>query len=140
VNDARLRMATMPLGAVPIKNEASIAPGFTVGNVHVMAGVPRIMQSMFLALEPELPRGERIEMRAVYGIGVLEGSIAAGLGEIQDRFPQVDLGSYPFERGDKWGVTLVAKGSDIPAIEAATAETTALIAAQGVTPVRGEPD
>ena len=57
VNDARLRMATMPQGAVPIKNEASIAPGFTIGNVHVMAGVPRIMQSMFLALEQELPRG-----------------------------------------------------------------------------------
>ena len=140
VNDARLRMATMPQGAVPIKNEASIAPGFTIGNVHVMAGVPRIMQSMFLALEQELPRGKRIEMRAVYGIGVLEGSIAAGLGEIQDRFPQVDVGSYPFKREDKWGVTLVAKGSDIPAIEAATAEATALIAAQGVAPVQGEPD
>ena len=55
-------------------------------------------------------------MRAVYGIGVLEGSIAAGLGEIQDRFPQVDVGSYPFKREDKWGVTLVAKGSDIPAM------------------------
>ena len=88
LNAARLRMATMPRGAVPINNEISIAPGFSIGNVHVMAGVPRIMQSMFLALEPQLPRGERIEMRAVYGMGVLEGSIAAGLAEIQDRFPR----------------------------------------------------
>ncbi len=139
VNAARLRMATMPRGAVPIKNEASIAPGFTMGNVHVMAGVPRIMQSMFKALEPELPRGERIEMRAVHGIGVLEGSIADGLGAIQDRFPQVDLGSYPFKRDGKWGVALVGKGTDVPAIEAAIAEATALIAAQGVDPVPGEP-
>ncbi|MBB5372038.1 competence/damage-inducible protein A [Acidocella aromatica] len=139
VNAARLRMATMPQGAVPIKNEASIAPGFTIGNVHVMAGVPRIMQAMFKALEPELPRGERIEMRAVYGIGVLEGSIADGLGAIQDRFPQVDLGSYPFKRDNKWGVALVGKGTDVAAIEAAIAEASALIAAQGVVPVPGEP-
>ena len=140
VNDARLRMAMMPEGAEPIKNEASIAPGFTIGNVHVMAGVPRIMQSMFQALAPSLPRGQRIEMRAVHGIGVLEGSIAARLEQIQARFPQLDLGSYPFKRDERWGVTLVAKGTDIPALDAALAETTALIDAEGVAPMPGEPD
>jgi hypothetical protein len=78
-------------------------------------------------------------MRAVYGLGVLEGSIAAGLSAIQDRFAGVDLGSYPFKRDDKWGVALVAKGVDASALEAAIAECTALIAAQGVAPVQGEP-
>jgi molybdenum cofactor synthesis domain-containing protein len=138
-NAARQRMATMPRGATPIVNAVSLAPGFSIGNVHVMAGVPRIMQSMFLALEPELPRGVPIAMRAVYGLGVMEGSIAAGLSAIQDRFPRLDLGSYPFRRETISGVAIVAKGTDLPAIEAAIAEATDLIAAQNVTPVQGEP-
>lgn len=138
-NAARRRMATMPRGAVPIKNEASVAPGFSMGNVHVMAGVPKIMQSMMRALEPGLPRGEAIEMRAVYGMGVLEGSIAEGLAAIQDHYPQLDIGSYPFRRDGKWGVTLVAKGTDLSAIEAATKDSTDLIAAQGIEPIQGEP-
>ena len=132
-------MATMPRGAMPIVNAMSLAPGFSIGNVHVMAGVPRIMQSMFDALEPELPRGTPIAMRAVHGMGLLEGSIAAGLSAIQDRFPELDLGSYPFRRETVGGVAIVAKGTDVPAIEAAIAEATDLIAAQNVTPVQGEP-
>lgn len=138
-NAARQRMATMPRGAVPIKNEASVAPGFSIGNVHVMAGVPRIMQSMMLALEPSLPQGEAIQMRSVYGMGVLEGSIAEGLAAIQDRFPQLDIGSYPFKREGQWGVALVAKGTDVPAIEAATRDSTDLIQSQGIEPIQGEP-
>ncbi len=139
-NPARQRMATMPRGARPIHNSASLAPGFSVGNVHVMAGVPRIMRAMFLALEPELPRGAPILMRTVYGIGVQEGAIAAGLEAIQQRYPALDLGSYPFRRDEGWGVAIVAKGTDAPAIDAAIAQAEALIAAQHVTPVRGEPE
>lgn len=138
-NAARQRMATMPRGATPIKNEASVAPGFSIGNVHVMAGVPRIMQSMILALEPLLPRGEAIEMRSVYGMGVLEGSIAEGLAAIQAQFPHVDIGSYPFKRDAEWGVALVAKGTDLPALEDAVKDMTALIRAQGVEPIQGDP-
>jgi molybdopterin-biosynthesis enzyme MoeA-like protein len=138
-NAARQRMATLPRGAVPIENSVSLAPGFSIGNVHVMAGVPRIMQAMFAALEPSLPRGEPIAMRAVHGMGVMEGSIAAGLEAIQNRYPQLDLGSYPFRRDTSGGVAMVAKGTDLPAIEAAIAEATDLIAAQNVTPVQGEP-
>lgn len=138
-NAARQRMATMPRGAVPIKNEASVAPGFCMGNVYVMAGVPRIMQSMMQALEPLLPRGVAIKMQSVYGMGVLEGSIAEGLAAIQARFPQLEIGSYPFKRDAVWGVALVAKGTDHEAIAAATKEATSLIAGQGLTPVQGEP-
>jgi molybdenum cofactor synthesis domain-containing protein len=138
-NAARQRMATFPRGAVPIRNEVSLAPGFSIANVHVMAGVPKIMQAMFLALEPSLPRGVPIAMRAVYGLGVMEGSIAAGLAAIQDRFPAADLGSYPFRNDAGAGVAIVAKGTDVPALEAAIAEATSLIAAEGITPVQGEP-
>ncbi len=132
-------MATMPRGAVPIENTVSFAPGFSIGNVHVMAGVPKIMQAMFMALEPSLPRGVPIAMRAVHGIGVMEGSIAAGLSAIQDRYKALDLGSYPFRRESVGGVAIVAKGTDVAALEAAIAEATQLIAAQNVTPVQGEP-
>jgi len=138
-NAARQRMATMPRGAKPIANAVSLAPGFSMGNVHVMAGVPRIMQAMFTALEADLPRGEKIEMRTVYGMGVVEGAIAAGLSAIQDRFAGVDMGSYPFRREKVWGVAMVAKGTDVAALEAAIAEATDLIRSQGVEPVQGEP-
>jgi molybdenum cofactor synthesis domain-containing protein len=139
MNDAQARMATFPRGATPIRNEVSIAPGFSIGNVHVMAGVPRIMQSMFVALEAELPRGTPIEMRAVYGMGVREGNIAAGLSAIQARFEDADLGSYPFQRDGSWGVAIVAKGTDLARLEQAISEATTLIAAQGVKPIQGEP-
>ena len=72
-NAARQRMATMPRGATLIDNPVSIAPGFTIGNVHVMAGVPRIMQSMFEALAPYLAGGPPITSRAVHAAGLAGG-------------------------------------------------------------------
>jgi len=138
-NAARQRMATFPRGAAPIRNEVSLAPGFSIGNVHVMAGVPKIMQSMFIALEPSLPEGTPIEMRAVYGMGLMEGAIAAPLTAIQDNFPDVDLGSYPFRRDGKGGVAIVAKGTDVVRLELAITEATAMIEAAGIPAVQGEP-
>jgi molybdenum cofactor synthesis domain-containing protein len=138
-NAARQRMATLPRGAEPIRNKASLAPGFSIGNVHVMAGVPRIMQAMFGALEADLPRGTPIAMRAVHGIGVMEGAIAEGLTAIQNRYPELDLGSYPFRHGADGGVAIVAKGTDIAGMERAIAEATTLIASFGIEAVQGEP-
>jgi len=138
-NAARQRMATMPRGASLIDNAISIAPGFTIGNVHVMAGVPRIMQSMFDWLAPHLAGGPPIASRSVHAIGLLEGRIAEGLKAIQDRHPGLDLGSYPFYRANGSGVALVAKGPDVADAEAAIAETTALIREIGLEPVVGEP-
>jgi molybdopterin-biosynthesis enzyme MoeA-like protein len=98
------------------------------------------MQAMFEALEPSLPRGQPIVMQAVHGIGLLEGAIAQGLGEIQARFPTVDLGSYPFRsEAGGGGVAIVGKGTDPAAIKAAIAEATQLITACGIEPVQGEP-
>jgi len=139
-NAARQRMATLPRGAIPIANKVSLAPGFSIGNVHVMAGVPKIMQAMYDALEPSLPAGTPIAMRAVYGMGVMEGAIAAGLSAIQDRFAEVDLGSYPFRRNDQGGVAIVAKGTDPKLLEEAIAQASQLLAAQGHDPIQGEPD
>ncbi len=138
-NAARQRMATMPQGATLIDNPVSIAPGFTIGNVHVMAGVPRIMQAMFAALAPTLEGGTPIASRAVHAAGLLEGSVAAGLEAIQKRYPDLDLGSYPYYRAAGNGVALVAKGSDGAAIDACIAEVTALVRELGLDPVPGEP-
>jgi molybdenum cofactor synthesis domain-containing protein len=139
-NAARQRMATMPRGATLIDNAVSIAPGFTIGNVHVMAGVPRIMQSMFSTLAPTLHGGTPVQSRAVHAAGLLEGSIAEGLSAIQDRYPGLDLGSYPYYRLNGNGVALVAKGTDTAALDGCIAEVTALIEAQGKTPIPGEPE
>ncbi|WP_158802711.1 MULTISPECIES: molybdopterin-binding protein [unclassified Acidisoma] len=138
-NAARRRMATMPRGATLIKNAISAAPGFSIGNVHVMAGVPRIMQAMFDALAPTLAGGKPVISRAVYAMGLMEGTIAAGLEAIQNRYPELDVGSYPFARDAGHGVAIVSKGTDVTEAEAATADVTALMAGLGLAPIQGEP-
>ncbi len=138
-NAARQRMATMPRGASLIDNPISVAPGFTIGNVHVMAGVPRVMQAMFDTLAPRLVGGPPIVARAVHTQGVPEGLIAEGLAAIQAGHPDLDIGSYPYYRGTGNGVAIVAKGADAAAAEAAIAEVTALMTTLGGSPVPGEP-
>jgi molybdenum cofactor synthesis domain-containing protein len=138
-NAARQRMATMPRGASLIENSISVAPGFQIENVYVMAGVPRIMQSMFEWLTPQLQGGARIEMRAVHVLGLPEGMIAEGLGAVQQQHPDLDIGSYPFYRLGGNGVALVAKGTDAAEAERAIAEVSELIIGFGKVPLPGEP-
>ena len=139
-NAARQRMATLPRGAVPIENSVSIAPGFSIGNVHVMAGVPRIMRAMFDALEPRLGSYRPVCSTALHAEGLHEGTLAAGLERIQARFPQLDVGSYPFERPNgRGGVALVAKGTDDGALAGAHDAIARLIAELGWMPLEGEP-
>ena len=139
-NAARQRMATLPRGAVPIENSVSVAPGFSIGNVHVMAGVPRIMRAMFEALEPKLGSYRPVRSTALYSEGLHEGTLAAGLERVQARFPQLDVGSYPFERPDgRNGVALVAKGTDDGALANAHDAIAGLITELGWVPMEGEP-
>ena len=139
-NAARQRMATMPLGATLIENVVSIAPGFTIANVHVLAGVPRIMQAMFEALAPTLKGGAPILSRAVHANNLMEGRIAEGLADIQKRWPELDIGSYPYYRTGGGGVAVVAKGTDADAVEAAAQAVFAFMRAVGGQPVLGEPE
>jgi molybdenum cofactor synthesis domain-containing protein len=138
-NPARQRMATMPRGAALIDNPISVAPGFTIGNVHVLAGVPRIMQAMFEALAPGLQGGSPVISRTVHADGVMEGRIAQGLADIQARWPGLDIGSYPYYRMGGGGVALVTKGTDEQAVEAAARDITAFLRAVGGQPKQGEP-
>ena len=139
-NAARQRMGTMPRGAELIDNAMSVAPGFQMENVYVMAGVPRVMQSMFEWLSSRLEGGQKIESRAVHAIGLPEGLIAEGLAAIQQRYPDIYLGSYPFYRPTGNGVALVAKGTDGAQAETVIAAVTTLIVSLGRTPVQGEPE
>jgi len=138
-NAARQRMATLPRGATPIENPVSVAPGFSIGNVHVMAGVPRIMQAMFDKLAPSLARGRPVVSASWHADGLLEGAIAEGLEAIQHRFPDLDVGSYPYERPHRRGVSLVSKGIDADHVRDAASSVRDLIAQLGFTPVEGEP-
>ncbi|MBL6457682.1 competence/damage-inducible protein A [Belnapia sp. T6] len=137
-NAARLRMATLPRGAVPIRCAETNAPGFSMENVHVMAGVPRIMRSMFETLAPGLERGRPVVSHTVHADYVYEGQIAEGLTAIQSRFPELDLGSYPYYRGKGGGVALVAKGTEAAEVEAAAEAMFALLAQYGQAQ-QGEP-
>lgn len=111
INDARLKMCDMPEGATLIPNPVSIAPGFIVENVYVMAGVPSIMQAMFDYVRPTLVGGQPTLSETV-STYLTEGSIAAPLTAIQARFPDVEIGSYPFVRGGRLGTSLVARHED----------------------------
>ncbi len=138
-NAARQRMATMPRGVTLIDNVISLAPGFTMGNVHVMAGVPRIMQAMFEALAPSLKGGPPVVSAAVHANGLMEGRIAQGLAEIQARYPDLDIGSYPYYRPGGGGVAVVAKGTDRDAVNQAARDVLAFMRACGGQPAEGEP-
>ncbi len=118
MNDARLRMARIPAGAALIDNPISAAPGFTLGNVHVMAGVPSVFQAMVASILPTLTGGQPIcstSLRIERG----EGDIAGPLGKIADQFSDLSFGSYPFIIDGLYGTNIVVRGSDPSALKAA---------------------
>ncbi|HZK05149.1 MAG TPA: molybdopterin-binding protein [Actinomycetaceae bacterium] len=114
----QLRMARIPDGASLITNAVSGAPGFTLGNVHVLAGVPNIFVAMTAALLPTLEGGRPSVSREVrFHVG--EGRVASGLRAVAEDFPDLTVGSYPFHRGDVYGTNVVVRGTDPDRVEAA---------------------
>ena len=138
LNEARLRMAHVPEGATLIDNPVSAAPGFQIGNVFVMAGVPAIAQAMFDSVKHRLVGGAKVLARSV-NCRLSEGTIAQDLTEIQERYPQIDIGSYPFwSRGGGFGVSLVLRGTDAQELARATEEVAAMIIRFGGEPIEGD--
>jgi len=124
LNEARLRMARIPEGATLIENPISAAPGFTIGNVHVMAGVPAIFEAMLASVLPTLTGGAPLlsqSLRIFRG----EGDIAGPLGKLARRYPQLSIGSYPFQQDGAFGAQVVIRGDDGAAVDAAMAELSA---------------
>lgn len=118
MNDARLRMARIPDGACLIDNPVSSAPGFSIGNVHVMAGVPSIFQAMLESLLPSLTGGSPVISHTVR-ITRAEGEIAGPLGKLAEAFPELSMGSYPFQMDGTFGANIVIRGTDQAMIDAA---------------------
>ena len=111
LNAARLRMARIPDGACLIDNPVSIAPGFSLENVHVMAGVPSVFQAMVASVLPTITGGAPLLSQSLR-IDRGEGDIAGPLGQIATEFPSVSLGSYPFQENMAYGANIVLRGAD----------------------------
>ncbi len=121
LNDARLRMARIPDGATLIDNPVSTAPGFTIENVHVMAGVPAIFKAMVASVLPTLTGGAPVvslSERIYRG----EGDIAGPLGALAERYAELSIGSYPFQQDGKFGAQIVIRGTDADQVNAAMDE------------------
>lgn len=127
-NEARKRMARMPVGAVHIDNPVSVAPGFRIGNVHVMAGVPAIFQAMMDNVVPTLTAGAKMLSETIhcpYG----EGTIGGPLTEIQKANPETIIGSYPKYLDGKFWTELVVRSRSADHLAKARGEIEAMLAA-----------
>lgn len=118
LNAARLRMARIPDGAKLIENPVSAAPGFSVENTHVMAGVPSVFQAMVETVLPTLSGGRPLLSETVR-IDRGEGDIAGPLGALAQDFPELSFGSYPFQKDGKYGANIVIRGTDAEDLTAA---------------------
>lgn len=134
-NEARLKMAEVPEGpdVELIDNKVTAAPGYRIGNVFVMAGVPSIARAMFEAAAPMLKHGDPVFSGHV-DAHVKEGDIAAELTAIQARYPHVSIGSYPFMRDGRPGTSIVARSTDKAAISSALTEVATVMRNYGAEP------
>ncbi|MFZ1481523.1 MAG: molybdopterin-binding protein [Paracoccaceae bacterium] len=124
-NAARQRMARIPDGASLIDNPISVAPGFALGNVHVLAGVPKIFEAMVASVLPKLTGGAPLlsqTLRVLHG----EGEIAGEFGVLAAEFPDLSMGSYPFTLNGAYGTNLVIRGTDPARLDAAMMRLTRL--------------
>jgi molybdenum cofactor synthesis domain-containing protein len=127
-NEARQRMARMPRGAKHIENKVSVAPGFIVENVHVMAGVPSVFEAMVDSVLPALRTGQILLSQAIH-CPHGEGKIGTPLAEIQKAHPDTIIGSYPRMADGAFSVEIIVRSKDQAALDAAAADVRAMITA-----------
>ena len=130
LTETRLRMARIPEGAELIHNSVSSAPGFMIGNVIVMAGVPRIMQVMLDDVAPRLRTGRKV-LTHTLRVDRPEGDVAPGLGRLQKTYPEVQMGSYPFFDQGKLGTHLVLRSIDKDRLDEAREAAWAMLEEEG---------
>lgn len=135
MNPGRARMANIPVGASLIDNPVSVAPGFKLANVHVMAGVPKIMEGMMTGILPGLAGGAVIYSRSV-AADLPESALAVGLEAIEQAHAGVLVGSYPkFTPGMSAAVVIVCRGVDLESVESAAKAVGKLMESLGKSPV-----
>lgn len=130
LNDARLKMADFPEGSEFLDNPISTAPGFKIGNVFVMAGIPNVMQAMFACAKDWLKHGEKILSKEIIAY-VGESVIATPLTAIQDKYPEIEIGSYPFVKEHKFGTSICMRGTDKEKLNSVYAETYEMLKQHG---------
>ena len=111
LTEARMKMTKIPKGAELVENPVSKAPGFKIENVFVMAGIPKIMQGMLEGAKIHLSGGKPVRSESI-DVFMPESFIAAELSNLQDKFKDVEIGSYPFVKEGKYGTSLVMRSSD----------------------------
>jgi molybdenum cofactor synthesis domain-containing protein len=136
LNAARRRMARVPVGGDLVKNPVQGPPGFTIGNVFVLAGVPAIMRGMLEDVGPRLRGGAVTVSRTVRVEGSGEGVIAAPLEAVAKAHPGMSLGSYPFFGAEGYGSNLVLRGRDVAELAATVDELIAALKGAGVETIR----
>lgn len=129
LNEARMRMARIPAGAELVANAISKAPGFNIGNVYVMAGVPAIMQAMLDVIGPTLQTGAKMLSDTVQA-GLREGDIGGPLAEVARAHPEVSIGSYPFWSETGPDTNIVVRSRDAEKLLAAMAAVKAMVAVE----------
>jgi molybdenum cofactor synthesis domain-containing protein len=127
LNEGRSKMAQLPEGAGLIDNPVSTAPGFFVDNVYVMAGIPNVMQAMLDCIKGNLKGGAVIISKELV-VYTAESKIATPLRELQERNPEVEIGSYPFVDGVRFGTSLVLRTTNKDSLEAVYSELSELLA------------
>lgn len=128
LNEARLKMADVPVGATLIDNPVSGAPGFQIENVYVLPGVPSIIQAMFDGMTDRLTGGSPILTESVK-TDLTEGTLATKLSEVQAVFEDVSIGSYPFFKAGFLGVNLILRSTDNDRLQEATEHVRKMITA-----------
>lgn len=136
LNAARRRMARVPVGGDLVKNPVQGPPGFTIGNVFTLAGVPQIMRGMLEDVGPRMRGGRPTVSRTVRVEGSGEGAIAAPLEAVAKAHPDMSMGSYPFFTPDGYGSNLVVRSRDPDALAGAVAALIAALAEAGIVNVR----
>ena len=136
VMETRMRMARIPEGATLIQNPTGGPHGFQVENVFVLAGVPMVMQAMLSTITKERLGGGEPTRSLTVGAYLSEGQIGKKLGMIQEKHPDIDLGSYPFYNEDGYGTNLVMRGTDMVALKAIFEEVHQMILSFGVEPIK----
>lgn len=116
LNEGRIKMVTLPVGAKPIDNELTIAPGYRIDNVFIMAGIPKIMQVMFEVARDQLDQGLTIYRQEIT-LHTSESVIAKQLTDLQTKYADVDIGSYPFYKDNAHGIGIALNSTNKESLE-----------------------
>ena len=126
LNEARLKMTLLPIGAELVDNPVTKAPGFKMDNVFVMAGIPSIMQGMLEGARVFLETGTKMSSKSI-DVFMPESFVATELSQIQDNYLNVEIGSYPFNKNGKFGTSLVMRSADLEALDRCEIEVAEMI-------------